>query len=259
MGPTGATGPPGPRGPSGSAGSKGDKGDKGDTGDTGPQGPRGPAGANTFLQLQDTPSSFSGAGGQVCLVSDGADEIEFGSLGFTALNDTPSTLGTSGQIPAVNSDGDALEFIDAPSGGNGDGRFIAVDTLPTDLSSYANGQILAINNPTKRFREVIGADAGELHGFQTTFVADPSNPIQSAWMVGTDLNYGYSITGFNDQNPALGRYGELRTEDGGQPLTLANTPVMRIVFELEVTSTPSGQNQQYGISSNMTILYAKRT
>ena len=35
-----------------------------------------------------------------------------GAITFTDLTDTPSTLGTSGQIPAVNADGSALEFID---------------------------------------------------------------------------------------------------------------------------------------------------
>ena len=41
--------------------------------------------------------------------------LEFGSLGFTSLNDTPNALGTAGQVPVVNSDGDALEFADSAS------------------------------------------------------------------------------------------------------------------------------------------------
>ena len=35
---------------------------------------------------------------------------------FVALTDTPAALGTAGQIPAVNTAGDALEFVDAGGG-----------------------------------------------------------------------------------------------------------------------------------------------
>ena len=38
-----------------------------------------------------------------------------GSSTFTGLTDTPSSLGTAGQVAAVNSGGTALEFIDVPS------------------------------------------------------------------------------------------------------------------------------------------------
>ena len=37
---------------------------------------------------------------------------------FTDLTDTPASLGTAGQIPAVNGAADGLEWIDAPSGGS---------------------------------------------------------------------------------------------------------------------------------------------
>lgn len=41
-----------------------------------------------------------------------------GSSTFTGLTDTPSTLGTAGQLVAVNSAGTALEFVAASSGGS---------------------------------------------------------------------------------------------------------------------------------------------
>ena len=244
-GPTGATGPVGPRGPAGATGATGAKGD---TGDTGPRGPPGQgAGTSTFLGLTDTPSSF-GSAGQIPLVSNAEDELEFGSLGFTALNDTPSTLGTSGQIPAVNSGGDALEFIDAPSGG--DGRLIAQETTPTDLSNYAHGQVLPINTPSPgKWIEISGADTGELHSFSMDSVASSLNPAQNTWVVGTDLSYGYSSFGTV--------FGDLYTEDRGLPFTPSNTPIMRVQLGREVIRVPVGQSGSFGFTSNLTVLIRK--
>ena len=112
---------------------------------------------------------------------------------------------------------------------------------PTDLSPFPNGKI--IRTPDK-WLEVQGADANERHSFRTSFVADPSNPQQSSWVVGTDLSFGVSYT--------TSRYGELYTADGGKPFTPENTLIRSLIIEREVTAVPVG-GEGFVFSTNMTM------
>ena len=89
------TGPTGPAGADGAAGATGPQGPAGADGADGPQGPAGPAGA------------------------DGADGAS-GATTFTGLTDTPNSF-TASKYLAVNSSGNAIEYVDAPSGGGGGG------------------------------------------------------------------------------------------------------------------------------------------
>ena len=101
------------------------------------------------------------------------------------------------------------------SGSSGDGRFIALPSLPTDLSSYVNGQILAVNTPSPgRLYEVKGS--GTRHGFKVEGAVDPNN----------SNNYGVSYTG--------DMYGSLSTEEGGQPLNASDSCIER--FEVQMNS-----------------------
>ncbi len=94
-----------------------------------------------------------------------------------------------------------------------DTRFISLDTTPTNLSSYAHGQVLRINTPAPgRWVEVGGADSGERHLFRMAGVADPKNA----------NNWGFSSTG--------DVYGSLSTWDGGQPLAGSDLPITRLEF-----------------------------
>ena len=62
-------------------------------------------GADSVVEIVEIPSeAFAGADGAAT---------------FLALTDTPSALGTTGQVPAVNTAGDALEFVDQTGGGGG--------------------------------------------------------------------------------------------------------------------------------------------
>ena len=272
-GPPGATGPQGPKGDDGADSTV--PGPQGPAGPQGPPGMGGVAGASTFIALEDTPDAFGDAG-QVVQVSGGRDELEFGSLGFTSLNDTPNALGTAGQTPVVNSDRTALEFQTPASTETAqtirnkletltnedrlnataikdlpdEGKFFAIDTLPSDLSQFANGQVLVVNKPAPiRFLEVRGADANERHSFQMRSGDDSNNPAQASWVIGTNLNYGYSS--FGDV------FGTLQTADGGKALTPEDTPVMRIEFERNITGVPAGANRQYSSTWSLTILIRK--
>ena len=131
-----------------------------------------------------------------------------------------------------------------PAGAND--SLIGLPSLPSDLTSYVNGEIIFVNTPDPgSFYEILGADANERHSFRTDFAADANNAQQSAWQVGTDLNYGYSS--FGDV------FGELYTADGGQAFTPANTPVMRMEIEQEVaTRTLRDPQGDYDFTFNTT-------
>ena len=104
------------------------------------------------LDASNTP-----AAGQILSYSGGANDFQWvanagtGVTTFLGLNDTPSTFGTAGQVAAVNSAGDALEFIDAGAGQVGAVRYVIPDanvggtgnsiTLTTgeSLSSLSHG------------------------------------------------------------------------------------------------------------------------
>ena len=81
--------------------------------------------------------SESAADGHV-LTADGSGNSAFeaptggGSSTFLDLTDTPAAFGTSGQVAAVNTAGDALEFVDQTGGGGGGGstdRIVLADAV----------------------------------------------------------------------------------------------------------------------------------
>ena len=137
-------------------------------------------------------------------------------------------------------------------GGGGDSRLIAQPAVPTDLSSYAQGQIIPLNAPVKgKWVEVKGADAGEKHSFRVDFEADATNTARASWAVGTDLNYGYSS--FGDI------FGNIYTADGGTPLTASETPVRRMEIEQEVATrvvNPGGRID-FSFNTTYTLLIRK--
>ena len=60
------------------------------------------------------------------------DDQGVAATDFVGLSDTPAALGTTGQIPAVNAAGDALEFVDTSAGGGtGSDPEILFDNHPT--------------------------------------------------------------------------------------------------------------------------------
>lgn len=75
-------------------------------------------GAGEFLDLDDAPSSYSGAGGSFVVVNDDEDALEFtsvapggGAEAFTELDDAPSSYsGQAGKRVRVTAGADGLEF-----------------------------------------------------------------------------------------------------------------------------------------------------
>ena len=153
----------------------------------------------------------------------GGDRLE-----ASAIQNLPSGAETAEQIK------DKLETLSGPDRLAGsavkDAQFISIENTPTDLTPYANGQVLRINNPDPgRWVEVEGADAGELHSFQITFGEDANNP--AARTLNSTFNYGYSS--FGDV------FGSLSTAEGGKPLPPDKTPVMRIELDETITTAAS--------------------
>jgi len=72
--------------------------------------------ASNFLDLSDTPSSYTGQAGKVAKVKSTEDGLEFGEAGvgaFLDLSDTPSSYsGQGGKVVKVKSAEDGLEFAD---------------------------------------------------------------------------------------------------------------------------------------------------
>ena len=199
--------------PQASVGAQGPAGPTGATGSVGPAGPKGDKG--------DT-----GAKGPV---GDAGQGVPSG--------------GVAGQILTKESATDyATEWSDPA-----ESDFIALPAVPTDLTPYKQGQILRVQPPGDekgQWLEVLGADANERHSFQTTFEADANNPARNTWLVGTDLNFGYSS--FGDV------FGELRTADGGKPFSASDTPIRRMEIEQEVATRTVAPNGRVDFSFNTT-------
>ena len=136
---------------------------------------------------------------------------------FVRLIDTPAALGTAGQLPAVNSDGDGLIFIDAPTVGTGTGTgTLEVRDNGTPVSTNINtlnfgsifdilitGQTASITIPGgtginwrhQEFR------AGILSVLSRTWYRQTSNNLVNARMPSTDfLPAGWHAFFANDSN-----------------------------------------------------------
>ena len=91
-----------------------------------------------FLSLPNTPSSFSGTGGQYLKVNSGDTAVEFAALAVGKTDITTTNSGSVGKILGVDSNGD-LEWTDKSSTGAG-------SILPTNLNGLttngSSGQLI---------------------------------------------------------------------------------------------------------------------
>ena len=70
----------------------------------------------SFLDLSDTPNSYSGQATKIVRVNAGATALEFVDPTFLALTDTPSSFtGAGSKLVKVNSGATALEFVAVPA------------------------------------------------------------------------------------------------------------------------------------------------
>jgi len=84
----------------------------------------------TFLDLLDTPPTYSGIGYKYLQINDDESGIEFTPIGFLDLHDTPPTYsGYDGMILAVNSGQTGFDYVDPPGY-----TFISLVDTPTTYS-----------------------------------------------------------------------------------------------------------------------------
>ena len=115
----------------------------------------------TFLELDDTPASFSGAGSKLVRVNAGATALEFVDPGtavskaFTDLTDTPSAYtGSAGMAAIVNSGESALEF------GYPDAK--TIQGVDVDTTAPTNGQVLQYDSGTSKYVPTTPSTSGSI-------------------------------------------------------------------------------------------------
>lgn len=99
-----------------------------------------------FLQLSDTPSSYSGNASKYVAVKADESALEFVSGGggtFLSLSDTPGSYsGEAGKYVAVNAAEDALEFV---TGSGGVSTFLDLSDTPSGYTGNAD-KLLRVNS-----------------------------------------------------------------------------------------------------------------
>ena len=128
----------------------------------------------SFLDLSDTPNSYSGAATQIVRVNAAETALEFVDHTFLALEDTPDSYsGAANQMVVVNDAGDGLTFVDAGLG-NGSGTGAQLRNRDFDLNTRITYFDVA---PTALldFTEPFTSDTGQFTHFtestQATFAA----------------------------------------------------------------------------------------
>jgi len=128
----------------------------------------------SFLDLSDTPNSYSGQATKIVRVNAGATALEFVDHTFLALEDTPDSYsGAANQMVVVNDAGDGLTFVDAGLG-NGSGTGAQLRNRDFDLNTRITYFDVA---PTALldFTEPFTSDTGQFTHFtestQATFAA----------------------------------------------------------------------------------------
>ena len=117
---------------------------------------------------------------------------------FVGLSDTPAALGTSGQIPVVNSAGDALEFINAATGGGG-GTGSLVEIFNTKTST--NGTYSLITGQTFSAYDFILVElewGNTEHLVLTIPVTAFASSTSTRWAAVPDSNLTQYVTYLND-------------------------------------------------------------
>ena len=129
----------------------------------------------------------------------GVDDVAY----FTGLTDTPNSLtGQGGKYLRVNTGGTALEFVDAPSGGDDNGgesvtTFAGLTDTPASLSGQG-GKYLAVNTGGTALEFVDAPSGGDDNGGEsvTTFAGLTDTP-------STLLNQGGKRVAVNADGTAL--------------------------------------------------------
>ena len=139
-----------------------------------------------FLSLPNTPSSFSGTGGQYLKVNTGANAVEFAALAVGKTDITTTNSSSAGKILGVDSNGD-LEWTNKSSTGAG-------SITPTNLNGLTtngtSGQLIQTDGDGT-FSYV---NASTFDGAFSSLTGTPNT------LSGYGITDGLSSVGFSDLN-----------------------------------------------------------
>jgi hypothetical protein len=162
----------------------------------------------SIKDLTDTPSAL-GSAGQILKVNDAEDGLVFedlpsgGSSTFTDLTDTPSALGSAGQVLKVNSAGNALVFEDSTSGGSGGSGGDGIKVVP---SSASNTLEEPVNYPTANTGTGTGKEGEIIYDASKNKFYGATNSKEDGQTGGTvafrPLGYSFFAENMEGQPPA---------------------------------------------------------
>lgn len=144
----------------------------------------GEPGASTFVELTDTPAEYTGMKGKVLKVNEDETALIFaednvgggegGATSFVELSDTPATLSADKYVK-VNAGGTALEFVDAPTGGDGSVDLGPLTTRVADVESDVEGHETRLASAETKITALENNPGGGGEG-STTFLGLTDTP-----------------------------------------------------------------------------------
>lgn len=128
------------------------------------------------------------------------------------LTDTPSAYGTSTQILSMNATGDAVEWVDMPTGGSGASAFSDLTDTPTAYTGSA-GKLVAVNT-TEDALEYVDAPSGGGGASVTTGTWTPTIVIDNSGTAPTGISYLIQSGTWTRIGDYVTVTGRLRWSDG---------------------------------------------
>lgn len=207
-------------------------------------------GATNFLDLTDTPDTFSGRAGRYIAVKSDETGVEFvqpPNRRFTELTDVPGTYsGNNNRYVRVNTAGNGLEFVNLPTFSSVN-AFIQLDDVPNNYSGHA-GEMLVVKSDASGIEFVARPTAGV--NLFTDLVDGPGSMSGQGdrYVVvnsgGTALVYrdkpNYTFLELTDSPNSYSTYtGQyVRVNSSGNGLEFVNLPTTSLQFN-QLTDVPN--------------------
>ncbi|HNQ20448.1 MAG TPA: hypothetical protein PKI46_05250, partial [Bacteroidales bacterium] len=200
---------------------------------------QGGSGVDTFLELTDTPTTYTGEEGKFVRVKIDGTGLEFttgtggGVSNFTELNDTPNTyLGQANKVLSVSSTESSIEFTD-----------LVIPSKTSDLTNDSN--FVTDDNYVHTDNNYTTTEKTKLSGIEenaNNYVL-PSNVVIDENYVHTDTNYTQiektKLSGIMD-GAEVNVQADWNTTDVNDDSFIKNKPIIPTAIDtfLELTDTP---------------------
>ena len=173
------------------------------------------------------------------------------NLSITSLTEVPASLGSAGQVLAVNSGGTALEFV-AQSGGGGGGLGGADQTLTADRTIDLDSNVLTIDDGSTDLMKVSSANGVQVFGdfsVDSGAVTGASIKLEEADLLGNnfiEIKAPISVTANTTLTlpDGAGTSGQVLTTNGISTLSWGDSvakvnPVVENVLSINTISSAS--------------------